>query len=77
MKVKNITNIDKFFNEINKCEGTVELLTKEGDRLNLKSNLCKYISLAKIFGEGKIKEIEIVCHNPKDIDRLIQYMICK
>ena len=72
MKVKNITNIDKFFSEIDKCQGNVELLTKEGDRLNLKSNLCKYVSLAKIFGEGKIKEIEIICHDPKDVERLIK-----
>ena len=77
MKVQNITDIDKFFNEIDKCEGTVELITKEGDRLNLKSNLCKYISLAKIFSDGTIDEIEIICHDPKDIDRLLQYMVMR
>ena len=75
MKVQNITDIDKFFETVDQCIGTVELLTPEGDRLNLKSQLCKYLALAKIFSDGKIKEIEIICHEPKDVDKLIQYMI--
>jgi len=75
MKVQNITDIDKFFETVDQCVGAVELLTPEGDRLNLKSQLCKYLALAKIFSDGKIKEIEIICHEPKDIDKLIQYMI--
>ena len=75
MKVQNITNIDKFFETVDKCQGAVELLTPEGDRLNLKSQLCKYLALAKIFSDGKIKEIEIICHEPKDVNSLIEYMI--
>lgn len=75
MKIQNITDIDKFFETVDQCIGTVELLTPEGDRLNLKSQLCKYLALAKIFSDGKIKEIEIICHEPKDVDKLIQYMI--
>ena len=27
--------------------------------------------------EGNIKEVEIVVHEPKDIDKLIQYMVCR
>ena len=76
MKVENITDIDKFFETVDQCRGAVELLTPEGDRLNLKSQLCKYLALAKIFSDGKIKEIEIVCHDPKDVGKLIGYMIC-
>lgn len=77
MKVQNITDIDKFFKAIDSCQGDVELLTLEGDRLNLKSQLCKYLAFAKIFSEGNIKEVEIVVHEPKDIDKLIQYMVCR
>ena len=39
MKVQNITNIDKFFEIVDSCKGKVELVTGEGDRLNLKSKL--------------------------------------
>lgn len=77
MKVQNITDIDKFFKAIDSCQGDVELLTLEGDRLNLKSQLCKYLAFAKIFSEGNIKEVEIVVHEPKDVHKLIQYMVCR
>ena len=39
MKVSNIKDIDKFFAVVDSCEGRVELVTGEGDRLNLKSKL--------------------------------------
>ena len=39
MKVQNITDIDKFFKVVDSCKGKVELVTGEGDRLNLKSKL--------------------------------------
>jgi hypothetical protein len=75
MKVQNITNIDRFFEAVDSCEGKVELVTGEGDRLNLKSQLSKYVALAKIFSDGTIKEIELVVYNPKDVDKLVQYMV--
>lgn len=37
MKVQNITDIDAFFKVVDNCKGRVELVTGEGDRLNLKS----------------------------------------
>ena len=52
MKVSNIKDIDKFFQVIDHCKGKVELVTGEGDRLNLKSKLSQYVSLATIFSGG-------------------------
>ena len=76
MKVQNIKNIDKFFQVVDKCKGKVELVTGEGDRLNLKSKLTQYVSLAKIFSNGEMKnEIELICYNPEDINNLFEYMI--
>lgn len=49
MKVQNITDIEGFFKAIDSCKGKVELVTGEGDRLNLKSKLSQYVSLATIF----------------------------
>ena len=76
MKVQNITDIDRFFEAVDGCEGKVELVTNEGDRLNLKSQLTKYVALAKLFSDGTIKEVELVVYNPKDVEKLIEYMIC-
>lgn len=75
MKVQNITDIEKFFSVVDSCKGKVELVTGEGDRLNLKSKLSQYVSMASIFSNGEIPELEIVAHEPEDIDRLVAFMI--
>ena len=63
MKVQNITDVEKFFSVVDSCKGKVELVTGEGDRLNLKSKLSQYVSLANIFSNGEIPELEIVAHD--------------
>lgn len=75
MKVKNITDIERFFDVIDGCKGKVELVTSEGDKLNLKSKLSQYVSLANVFSDGTIEEIEIIIHENEDREKLIQYMI--
>ena len=75
MKVTNITDIDAFFKVIDECKGKVELVTGEGDRLNLKSKLSQYVSLANIFSNGEIPELELVAYEKEDIDKLIHFMI--
>ena len=44
MKIQNITDVEKFFSVIDQCRGTVELVSPEGDRINLKSKLAQYLS---------------------------------
>ena len=69
MKVMGIKDIDKFFEVVDSCKGKVELVTGEGDRLNLKSKLSQYVSLANIFSNGEIPELEIVAYEKEDIDK--------
>lgn len=75
MKVENIKDVNKFFETIDQCKGKVELVTGEGDRLNLKSKLSQYVSMANIFSNGEIPELEIVAYEREDIDRLIAFMM--
>lgn len=75
MKVTNITNIEKFFQVVDSCEGKVELVTGEGDRLNLKSKLSQYVSMANIFSNGEIPELEILAYEPADTEKLIAFMM--
>ncbi len=75
MKVQNITNIEKFFSVIDDCSGKVELVTGEGDRLNLKSKLSQYVSMANIFSNGEIPELEIIAYEKEDIDKLVKFMV--
>lgn len=75
MKVHNITDIEKFFKVVDSCEGKVELVTGEGDRLNLKSKLSQYVSMANIFSDGTIAELELLAYEPGDIDKLVSFMM--
>ena len=75
MKVTKIKDVNKFFEVIDSCKGKVELVTGEGDRLNLKSKLSQYVSLANIFSDGTIEELEIVAYEPEDIDKLLNFMV--
>ncbi len=75
MKVQNINDIEKFFKVIDSCKGRVELVTGEGDRLNLKSKLSQYVSMANIFSNGEIPELELIAYEPEDTKRLVDFMI--
>ena len=75
MKVTNIKNIEGFFKIVDSCKGKVELVTGEGDRLNLKSKLCQYVSMASIFSNGTIPELELIAYEREDIDALINFML--
>lgn len=74
MKIKNIKNVEKFFEVVDSCKGKVELVG-EDIRLNLKSKLAQYFSIAKIFSDGEIPELEVVAYNQEDISKLMAYMI--
>ena len=75
MKITNIGNVEQFFEVVDQCKGKVELVTGEGDRLNLKSKLCQYVSLANIFSNGEIPELEVIAHEPEDVNRLVNFMM--
>ena len=63
MKIKNIKDVDGFFKVIDSCAGKVELITGEGDRLNLKSKLCQYVSLTSLLkSDVEIPELEVVAY---------------
>jgi hypothetical protein len=75
MKIQNITDIKGFFKAVCNCTGSVELITSDGDRINLKSTFCQYVALTDMFSESKIKYVEIICSEPKDIKMLLEYII--
>ena len=75
MKVQNITDFEVFFKVVDSCKVRVELVTGEGDRLNLKSKLSQYVSMANIFANGEIPELEVIAYEKEDTDKLIQFMM--
>ena len=74
MKLQNIDNVEKFFSVIDECRGRVELASPEGDRINLKSKLAQYLSLASVFSNGYIKELDLIAYEREDVDRLLKFM---
>lgn len=76
MKIKNIKDVEGFFKVIDSCEGRVELITGEGDRLNLKSKLCQFVSLTSILkSDVEIPELEVVAYEPEDTEKMIQFLM--
>ena len=41
----------------------------------LKSKLSQYVSMANIFSNGEIPELEIIAYEKEDIDKLVNFMI--
>lgn len=75
MKLMNIENVDKFFDVVSECTGKVEIVG-ENIRLNLKSNLAKYVALVDIFSaKDEIEELELIAYNQGDVSRLINFMV--
>lgn len=75
MKLYHIKDVTGFFDIINNCKGRVELVTNEGDRLNLKSKLSRYVALAKLFNDNsEIPEMELLCSEPEDVQKIVTFI---
>lgn len=76
MKLQNVDNVEKLLKVIDSCQGKVELVTGEGDRLNLKSKLSQFVSLANIFSvKESLPELELVAYDPADVRKLMDFML--
>lgn len=75
MKIDKLKDIKGFLDVVDSCEGEVELVTGEGDRLNLKSKLCQLITLSSIFPQiSEIPNVEVVAHEPEDVKKLATFL---
>ncbi|MDD4075928.1 MAG: polya polymerase [Eubacteriales bacterium] len=74
MLIRNIAEPAELFSAVNACKGRVELVTDEGDRLNLRSTLCQYIALTQMFQDRRVDGIELVLSEPEDFEKLRPYL---
>ena len=44
-------------------------------KLEIKSKLSQYLSIANMCSNGYIRELELVVHEKEDMDRLIEFML--
>lgn len=66
-------DVPEFLQELESCNGAVYLVTREGDRLNLKSKLCQLVGLTKLIEGGKIAEAFVECEDPEDETNLFRF----
>ena len=52
----------------------VELVTGEGDCLNMKSKLSQYLSMTRMFANGDVPQMEFVAKNDEDAQKLIDFL---
>ena len=65
-------DVSEFLSVLDTCEGNVFLVTHEGDKLNLKSQLCQLVGLTRLIEGGKITHAQIICENRFDESKLFR-----
>ena len=75
MTLENVTNITSLFEIINQCKGKVELVSEEGDRINLKSRLSQYLAVAGVFAHGYARELELIIEDPEDLEKIMAFIV--
>ena len=70
-------DVPAFLAVLDKCEGDVFLMTRDGDRLNLKSKLCQLIGLMNLIEGGKIAEAFVICEKAEDESKLFRFNLYK
>ncbi len=75
MTLENISNIEGLFEVINECKGRVELISPEGDKINLKSRLAQLLAVAGVFSNGYIRELELSIEDSDDMNRILEFAV--
>lgn len=70
-------DVPEFLNVLDSCEGEVYLMTRDGDRLNLRSKLCQLVGLTALIEGGKIAEAFVMCEKESDETKLFRFNLYK
>lgn len=74
MKLREKIVLSDFLNTVRQCGNDVLFITKEGDRLNLKSQLSQYVLLAVADSDYPLRDGEVICANEGDYVNLKQFL---
>ncbi len=70
-------DVPAFLQVLDGCEGEVYLMTRDGDRLNLKSKLSQLVGLTNLIEGGKIAEAFVMCEREADESKLFRFNLYK
>ena len=74
IKVERVNQVNKLFEVIDSCTSNVELVTGEGDCLNMKSKLSQYLSMTRMFTNGDVPQMEFIAKDDQDAQKLIDFL---
>ena len=75
MRLRPDVDLVAFLRMTKKCHGKVIFHSEEGDDLNLRSILCRYIMLARYSGEKKEIRGRVSCQQKEDRFLLREFLI--
>lgn len=75
MRLKKGSDVASFIRKVGQCQGEVLFCTKEGDILNLKSILARYIFATIAEKPEILYASEIVCREEEDKKVLNQFLM--
>ena len=70
-------DVPGFLAVLDKCVGNVYLMTRDGDKLNLRSKLCELVGLTRLIEGGKIAVAFVTCDNEEDESKLFRFNLYK
>jgi len=65
--------LGEFIKALDNCKGNVYLVTDEGDRINMKSQLCRMIGIHHIIAGGTFSGGKLECENTDDASLLFRF----
>lgn len=73
MKFSSVTDIQKFLDVVDHCEGDVLLKSPYGDVYNIKSKLTQYLAIGKML-DAHGDELELFATNKNDEILLVNFL---
>ncbi|MDD6436391.1 MAG: polya polymerase [Clostridiales bacterium] len=71
--LKNIKDVERFWEAVDSCDGLVELRSVDGSEiLNLKSVMSRYIAVASLLNEHG-DEYELFCFDKEDEHKMLKF----
>lgn len=74
MKLKEYIDLIDFLSAVANCHGDVWFETPDGDRLNLKSELCKYLFATISNDDSIVGNAFIRCNDESDYQLIADYI---
>ena len=66
-------NVEELLLAIDSCSGDVYFVTNEGDKINMKSQLCRMIGILSVIEGGQFSGGRFECQYPEDASKLFRF----